>query len=161
MKIETREAKKGDVPILMELWECFMKEHDGIIGKKQAKFETRKKGAFAGMKKMIEKEIRSKKKVVFLAEVSGEIVGYTGCLIILEASIYPNKYFGQPLDIYVKPAFRREGVADALFGEVMRWLKRKKISKVFLKVNINNKISYKFCKKRGFEDSYIEMVRKI
>ncbi len=58
----------------------------------------------------------------FVAEVGGQVIGYVlGAVIDLHPDLFDHVDSGFIADIYVDPAYRRQGVARQLVDRINRW----------------------------------------
>ena len=105
--------------------------------------------------------IRSPKSQVLVAIVNEEIVG-SGYAKIIPGKTYEKKEaYGYVGFMYVKPANRRQGINQKIVGQLLAWLKEKKIDEVRLNVYDKNTIAKKTYLKMGFESSVLEMRKKL
>ena len=157
-------ATAKDIPFIVEIWEEFMQEHDEILVKENPKLEsylTKNKDAPKNYKKFVQKHIKSKNGVVYMAEVDGTTVGYTLMFVKDEIPIFKIKKIGFGSDLYVKKGFRGMNVSSKLSAQSIKWLKKKGIKCVSLTLYNDNKLAHSIYKKWGFFDYKIEMRKLI
>jgi ribosomal protein S18 acetylase RimI-like enzyme len=53
-------------------------------------------------------------------------------------------------ELYVRPKYRRKGIATILGKEAIRWIREKNCSAIDVDVKVNNEASIKLCQKMGF-----------
>ncbi len=148
MKI--RKAKKSDLKQYVNLVTKSNKEYQKIIGKK-IKFTEKQ------IKKDFKEFTTSKNKVILLVEDNKNMVGY------LVASLIINSYqkIGYIDYLFVDNSYRKKGIAKILVREFTNLLKKKKIKKIKLGVNIKNNVAINFYKNLGFKTYHYDMEKKI
>lgn len=159
-----REATTKDIPAIVDMWEEFMQNHDETLIKEntQLKFYLSKnKNAAQNYKKFVQKHIKSKNGIVYMAEVNGKIAGFTLMFIKDEIPIFKIKKIGFGSDLYVKKEFRRMNISSKLTAQAIKWLKKKEIKCVSLTLYNDNKLAHSIYKKWGFFDYKIEMRKLI
>ena len=156
-----RKAKLVDVAEIVKMWKEFINYHDHLLTGDNKHFFTRKKNAPDIFKKFIQKNIRSKNAMVYIAEINGKIAGYSLAIIRKNIPIHKIKKAGEIVDLFVKKEFRGLGISSKFKDEIIKWFKKKGIEEISLKVYPNNKPAYPIYKKWGFIDYQIEMRKKI
>lgn len=141
-----------------------MEEHDKIILMKNPKLKPylkRKDNSQDIMKEFIQKNIKSKNAVVYIAEIEGKLVGY--CLICIKdnIAIFNLKKIGYISDLFVKKGYRGKGISSEFMDAASKWLKNRKINHISLVVKKDNKSAYSIYKKWGFLDYHIEMRKRL
>lgn len=101
--------------------------------------------------------IRAKSAEVLVAVVNNEIVG-SGYAKTLPAEPY-QKYTEYAFlgFMYVKPAFREQGINQKILHELMDWAKSQKLTEVRLEVYDENTIAKNSYLKAGFKPNLLEM----
>jgi ribosomal protein S18 acetylase RimI-like enzyme len=153
--LKIRKATLADLPAVVELWKELMDFHSNLDS-----FFSRSLDGHESFRSWIEKELESDSAELFVAEFSGEVLGY----IKIEISNYPPvfelKKFGVISDAAVAMEYRRNGIGEALFQHAMKWFKEKDIKRVELRVaNVNN-VALGFWKKMGFAPYMTTMCRQ-
>ena len=159
-----KKATIKDVPSIIKLWKEFRKNHNKIVIKKNPKFKPyliKRSNAAENFKKFVQKNIRSKNSVVYIAEVNGKLVGYSLIYIKDNIPIFKLEKIGYISDLFVKKEFRNQGISSKFKEEAITWFKKKGIKHISLAVYKNNKFAHSIYKKWGFFDYYIEMRRKV
>ena len=159
-----RKAKVEDIPDILILWKEFMHEHDNIILNKNPKLKPyliRKNNATDIMRKFIQKNIKTKNSVVYIANVKSKPAGYCLALIKDNIAIFNLSKIGYISDLFVKKEYRRKNISSEFKNIVIRWLKDRKIKHISLVVKKDNKFAYSVYKKWGFFDYHIEMRKKL
>lgn len=159
-----REAYINDIKTLVNIWEKFLVEHDGIVTRNNPrlkKMNLRNDNARVLYEKFISDNIQSENGVVFVAEENGQIVGYSLGLIKDEIPIFQMKRYGYISDLYVEREFRGKGVASKLKDEMFSWFKNKGIEYASVGFYADNPMAHEVYKKWGFFDYKIEARIKI
>ncbi len=101
--------------------------------------------------------IKSTDAEVLVAVVNDEIVG-SGYAKILKAQPYQkyNEYAYLGF-MYVKPAFRHQGVNQKVVKQLIKWAKNRNLTEVRLEVYDENTIAKNAYLKAGFKPNLVEM----
>jgi len=83
--------------------------------------------------------------LVLIAEENEKIVGF------LIAELWKHKGYSYLLDIYIKPEFRRQGIASKLFEEYEKYCKDNGMNVIVGLVLMSNKTMQKWCEKHGIK----------
>ncbi len=142
MKI--RKAKKEDLENYLELRKKWLKEYRKRINKKK-------------YIKEFNDILSSKKRFLFIAEENKKVIGF------LIGNIYFQNYkkIGYIDDIFVTKKERRKKVGTSLIKEFIKILRKRKIHKIKIGVEIKNEKAIEFYKKLNFKITYYEMEKKI
>ena len=88
--------------------------------------------------------LRHKAKDLFLIyEQDGHVLGYT-------VAVLPSKDIAHLVSIAVHPNYRRRGIATKLIKELLKRLREKSISYVYLEVDVMNEAAIRLYQKFGF-----------
>ena len=74
--------------------------------------------------------------------------------------IYKIQRFGYISGLFVRPEFRKTGVAKELLKYAEKWFDGKGVKRVELKVNVGNDRATTFWKKSGFINQQILMIKE-
>jgi len=101
------------------------------------------------------------KNQILIAEIDGEIVGYILFYNpIKERFGFKTKHcFGGIIELYVKPEFRRRGVATQLIQRCVDYLKSRGAVDVRVDVLMRNKKAMNLYRKHGFKD-WVAILKK-
>ena len=148
MKI--RKARKSDLDQYTEIMVVSNLEYQKLL-KKKIDF-TRKQ-----IRDTFREFTGSKNKLLFVVEEKKQLIGY------LAGSFTINSYLklGNIDFIFISKDFRKKGIAKSLVKEFTKFLKSKKVEKIRLSVNIDNKKVMNFYKKLGFNLYHYELEKKI
>lgn len=148
-KMEIIKARKDHLKEYIKLKKDSLNEYSKIAGTKIILTNNQIK------KELFEAISNPERILLFIKdkELKGYIIG----------SIVTSEYnnYGYIDDIFISRKFRKKGLATYLINNFILTLKRMKIKKIRLGVNINNKGAIKFYKKIGFEIKHYEMDKVI
>lgn len=159
-----RKARLKDIPIILKMWKEFIKDHDCILIKKNPKLEshlTKTKNAKNKFRYFIQKNIRSRNGVVFIAEVEEKPVGYSLNYIKKNIPIFKLEKIGHMSDLFVKKEYRGMKISSKFKEEAMRWFKEKGVKYISIKVFQDNKHAHSIYDKWRFFDYKMEMRKNI
>lgn len=159
-----RDAKIGDIPILLELWKELMREHEKIVIKENPELKAQlilRKDSKEIMRKFFQKNIRSRKAMVFVAEINGKLVGYCMVFIKKNSPVYKLKEFGYISDLFVKESFRGMKISSGFRDKALEWFRKKSVKHMTLDVFVNNKHAHEIYNKWGLFDYTINMRKMI
>lgn len=109
------------------------------------------------LKKEFEKFVNKKDKIIFLVKEDNKFVAY------LYGTIYKNIWGegGYIDDVFVLKGHRKKGITTKLIQETIKKLKKDKIKKLYLGVNVKNKRAIGLYKKMGFKIRRYDMIKKL
>ncbi len=148
MTIEIRKATEADIKILLDF-------EKNIIEAERPFDNTLKEGEIHYYDLL--SLIKSEKAEVLVAIHEDEMIG-SGYAKILSANVYQKHseyaYLGF---MYVKPAFRRQGVNQKIIENLIDWAKDQNLTEVRLEVYDENIKAKKSYLKAGFKPNLLEM----
>ena len=152
MKI--RKATKKDLDQLVELsHQLYMDQ----MNRCQVEFILRKNFKRI-QKREFSKRLKDPKKVFFVADEDGEIVGFISGNLEEDPPIFMYRKKGHIGEFYVKEEFRGRGIGKKLFAEMKKWFRKKKVKTVRLYVVKCNIGAKKMYKSLGFKPVDIEQL---
>lgn len=154
-EVTVRKAKVKDLDVVRAMYIEFMDYHAKLdsfleVVKNSKTFAT----------KYLRKYVYASKKVLFVAEKDGEIIGFIDALVMKTPAIYKNRDVGAIPDAFVTRGMRSRGVSAVLLEACFEWFKSKKIKRIELSMCANNKLAIKAWNDNGFKDVFIRK-RKI
>ena len=150
MKIETRKATLDDLPILLE----FEQQLIYVERPMDPSLEQIKETHYYDISAFITTD----NSTLYVAVIEEEIVGCGYGLIRPNKSKFTQKEHGFIGFIYVKDAFRGNGIGKLIINTICDWFKTKDISEVRLTVYTKNHTAIKAYEKIGFEKNIVEML---
>ncbi|BCU66933.1 N-acetyltransferase [Sulfolobales archaeon HS-7] len=112
------------------------------------------------LRKSIIEDLRSENSVVVVAEDEGKVIG-AARVRINKRRYYVPEAVALIEEIYVMPAYRREGVGDMLLNYVSQELKKKNVRSITARFPAKNLIAVSFYKKRDFREIHYEFIKKL
>ncbi|WP_232701040.1 GNAT family N-acetyltransferase [Halobacterium wangiae] len=112
--------------------------------------------ADAGLDRWLDTEDR----VAFLAEHDGTFAGYIAGIRNDSPPIYTRGDRTHVDGLYVKPAFRREGVASALFDRIEAWARERDCEYLGVSAHVDNEAAVEMYDD-AFERKYVSYRRRI
>ncbi len=94
---------------------------------------------------------------VLVAEVDGELLGSVYGQIRARKPFFQTSHLGYIGFMYVRRAYRGQGVSQALIESITHWFDQQHIEEVILHVYAKNPRAIKAYEKSGFENHLIEM----
>ncbi|MFH0713728.1 MAG: GNAT family N-acetyltransferase [Candidatus Micrarchaeota archaeon] len=155
-KITIRKATLVDVPLLLENWKKLMRLNAQVhriyrLKKKHTDFYP----------PFIRKILKTRKAVVFIAEIDGKCAGH----ILVELKTLPKCYVikleAYISELFVKKEYRRKGIATRLLAEAEKWGKKKHAAQFGLTVNVQNKNAQACYSKFGLQVQRFKMIKEI
>jgi GNAT superfamily N-acetyltransferase len=146
--IRIRPARESDRQALFQLWAELIEYH--------RKLAADLPGTDAGpeaLRSELDRGLGSPSCRLLVGELAGEIVGF------LFAEVESRVRSGGGRDsvgwlheTYVRPEWRRRGVADALVRASLAWLRERGVRRVSVRVEAANPEALGFWRRQGFED---------
>jgi ribosomal protein S18 acetylase RimI-like enzyme len=154
--IKIVKAEEKHVPEINRLWLEFMDFHAAVDP-----VFTPRDGTSAGFEeKMVRRLMQSEDGLVLVALDGERAVGYSLSEIRDTRGLRLEK-FGAVDHLAVTADYRRKGVGDKLFVEILKWFRSRGIDRVELDVAANNRVGYSFWRKHGFTDFRHRLYRQI
>jgi GNAT superfamily N-acetyltransferase len=148
MKIEIRQARASDIETLLSF-------EKGIVETERPFGDMLKEGEIHYYD--LAELIRLDSAEVVVASVDGEIAG-SGYAKIVQAKAYLKFTAYAHLGfMYVKPAFRAQGINKKILESLIDWAKRHGITEVRLEVYDENTVAKTAYLKAGFKPNLLEM----
>lgn len=142
-----RRAEKKDIDAITHLWLEMMEEHESRDGR----FDLAPNASEEYARQLLEL-VENPDIAVFVAEQTGEIMGYILVMVLLNPPYFRIKKYGFVAEISVARMHRRSGAGHELWWRATRWFKRKGIEIVQLNVSPLNTAGRTFWESVGFED---------
>ncbi len=139
-----RRIRDGDVRRVTELWKEMMALHLSVdprfelaIGNEEAYAEY------------LRSTMENYDAAIFVADVDGEVVGYTIVMILSNPAVFALDRYGFISEMAVSESWQRGGIGGRMWEHARRWLKRRGIRVLQLNVSPRNERGYSFWKKVG------------
>ncbi|MBN1488095.1 MAG: GNAT family N-acetyltransferase [Anaerolineae bacterium] len=84
--------------------------------------------------------------------------GYTMAFDVAEHPFMPDwQRAGYITHFYIREAYRKQGLGQLLYNDVITWFRQRQVAKIMLNVAIENMLGQRFWEKQGFEPIAIRM----
>jgi ribosomal protein S18 acetylase RimI-like enzyme len=113
------------------------------------------KNARKGLAGFLERCVRSRNKLLIVAEEDKEIVGYALATLSSRPPIFLRKEFGFIEDVFVSEEYRNRGIATRMLEATYSWFRQHGVREVILTVHAKNKLGIKVWEKEGFETVFL------
>jgi len=109
------------------------------------------------IKKELTEGVSNPKRFLIVIGKDKRIIGYLiGSILISE-----HQNYGYIDDIFILKEFRKKGLGVKLINDFIKKIKKKKVKRIRLGVNIKNKNAIKVYKKLGFKIRHYEMDKEL
>jgi ribosomal protein S18 acetylase RimI-like enzyme len=90
--------------------------------------------------------------LALVAIENGIVVGYSLSEVQGQSPAMKQDKWGYIDQMAVTESYRRRGVGEKMYTEIMAWFESKGIKRVELELTAKNSVSYSFWRKHGFKD---------
>ncbi len=151
-----RKATEADLDSIVKLGRKLNEYHEKFDGFYWLKEDIEEK-----LREFYSKNISSENTLLLVAEIDGEIVGFTLGKIQKYPPIFQIEEFGYLSDTFVKEEYRRKRIGEKLTHEMLEWFKSRGMKRVELSVDVRNKIGVSAWTKFGFEPFHYRMKKNL
>ena len=152
-----RLATKSDIPALGRLGALLVQTHFDFD---KDRFLAPSPRTEQGYGSFLGSQIPEKDAVVLVAEVNGEVVGYTYASNEGHDWMNLRGPAGELHDVVVDPAHRGKGIGAQLLTAVVDALEEKGAPRVVLSTAFQNEVAQRLFERAGFRRTMIEMTRE-
>ena len=132
----------ADLDLLEDLWYKFIKYHE----QNSKHFAGRFAGyRFSENKEKLLQKTRGGRIKIDLVKAAGE-AGYAGFCI----SLINSRGEGEIEELYVEPAYRKQGAGTALVARAVEWFRENRVEQVRVEVAVGNEAVLPFYERFGF-----------
>lgn len=156
MEITIRKATIKDMPSVLKLWTKLMEFH-----RKLSKNFEPADDAEKAWESFAKEQLDEQDSLLMVAEVSGNIIGFTLVSIQSNIPVFKIKRYGVIYDFFVDEAFRRRGIGRKLFDFAREWFEQKGVEHLQLSVVHHNPVGQEFWRAMGFTDYLDRLSRGI
>jgi ribosomal protein S18 acetylase RimI-like enzyme len=146
--MELVRAEEHHLPAIGKLWWEFMLFHQAV----DTWFTPREGSVSHFLEHHVSKFMHSDNGLVLVAIENGTVVGYSLSEIQGPSPATKQDKWGYIDQMAVTESYRRRGVGEKMYTEIMAWFEFKGVSRVELELTARNYISYSFWRKHGFKD---------
>jgi ribosomal protein S18 acetylase RimI-like enzyme len=119
-------------------------------------------GAVTGFEKeYLRPAMQNKNGLVLVALDGKKTVAYSCSQVQEPPSVVTRKKWGLIEHLFVTASYRRRGIGEKMYAEILKWFHAKDIDRVELEVMARNQVAYSFWKKHGFTDYKHMLYRQI
>ena len=144
-KAVIRKAVSEDLPAVIDLWTELMDFHRDIDP-----LFTRSAEAADNFLKYLGENMDADDSELFVAEVSGKLVGYVMANVSKYPPVFVQERYGAISDAAVTASFRRQGIGEALVAAAAHWFREKGLTRMEMRLLNTNPVSTAFWEKMGF-----------
>jgi ribosomal protein S18 acetylase RimI-like enzyme len=154
--IEIVRAEERHILDICNLWLEFMQYSADIDS-----FFTLRDGSTSGFEKeYLRPAMESENSLVFVALDAEKVVGYSHA----QVQDIPNnklRMIGHIQHLFITKSYRRQGIGEKMYAEILKWFHSKGIDRVELQVIVKNQIAYSFWRKHGYMDFQNTLYRQL
>jgi GNAT superfamily N-acetyltransferase len=142
------EAEEKHIPDITRLWKEFIQFHVDI-----EPIWIPAEGAEDGQREEQTKPLMASEKGLVLVALDGdEVIGYSLSEIKDPPPGSSRSEYGYIHHMAVTEKYRRTGVGEMMFDEILKWFKSKSMDRIELDITSKNYVSGSFWGKLGFEE---------
>jgi GNAT superfamily N-acetyltransferase len=146
--IKIVKAEERHVPDICKLWLEFMRFSEDI----DPIFEPRD-GAMMVFEKEYLRPFMKLENSLILVSLDGEkVVGYSYSLISDLSKLEKRKQYGCVHDFFINADYRRRGIGEKMYAEILNWFHSRNINRIELQVIAKNEAACSFWRKHGYGD---------
>lgn len=105
--------------------------------------------------------MEAENSLVLVALDEGKVVGYSYSLINKPSNLEKREKYGCVHDVFITREYRRKGIGEMMFNEIMNWFQSNDVHRVELDVIAQNQVASSFWEKHGFTDFKRTLFRNI
>jgi len=155
--IEIVKAEEKHVSAIGQLWLEFIRFHQDIDP-----IFTPLDDAVQGFKEeMVHTLMKSEDGLVLVALDGEQVVGYSISEIKEPPKGANRDKYGYIHHMAVTASYRRTGIGEKMFDEIMKWFRLKNVDRIELEITSKNIVSDSFWQKHGFTDYQRILYRQI
>jgi ribosomal protein S18 acetylase RimI-like enzyme len=155
--IKIVKAEERHIPDICKLWLEFMQFSQDI----DPIFEPRDGALPVFEEKYLRPVMKSENNLVQVALDGRKVVGYSFSQIIDPSDLMKRKKYGYVHDVFITAGYRRRGIGEKMYEEILKWFHSQDIDRVELQVIARNEAACSFWKKHGFMDFQNTLYRQI
>lgn len=154
--MEVVEARKSDIPSILEIWKELMDFHVPFDSR-----YTLSDGAEESMGENLARLIVAEDALVIVGGENTKVLGFGIAKIDKYPPVFVKQICGSIADLAVSSGHRRKGIGELMLKEMLDWFQSQGIDRVELRVASMNTVGYSFWRKHGFVDYMHIMYRDL
>ncbi len=155
--IKIVKAEERNVPDIEKLWFEFIRFHQDIDP-----VFTPHDNAFAGFKEeQVQRLMKSEDGLVLVALDRNKAIGYSLSEIKDPPRGLEREKYGYVYDVAVTASYRRSGIGERMFDEIIQWFHFKSIDRVELDIAAKNQVARSFWEKQGLTEYSRKLYKQI
>jgi ribosomal protein S18 acetylase RimI-like enzyme len=155
--IKIIKAEERHISDICRLWRDFMQFSEDI----DPIFTPREGTLQITEEKYLRPALKAENSLVLVALDGEKVVGYSYSLIIDPSDAWKRKKYGNIHDLFITAGYRRQGIGEKIYIEILKWFHAEGIDRIELQVIARNQAAYSFWKKHGFTDFQNTLCRSI
>ncbi|MBN1176859.1 MAG: GNAT family N-acetyltransferase [Dehalococcoidales bacterium] len=154
--IEIIKAEERHITAICDLWLEFMR----YTGDSDPFFIV-DEGSKAGFERdYLRPHMEPEKNLVLVAMDGDKMAGYLHGEV-KDVPHYIHGQIGYVQHLFVTEAYRRRGIGEKLYNEIIQWFRSRDIKRVHLDALVKNKVANSFWRKHGYKDFQKTLYREI
>ncbi len=146
--IKIVKAEEHHIPDICILWLEFMRYSENIDP-----IFTPRDGALEVFEKKYLRPVMKDNNSLVLVALDGEkVVGYSYSLINDPSDLEKFRQVGVIHDFFITADYRRRGIGEKIYNEILKWFKSRDIDRIELQVIAKNEAACSFWRKHGYGD---------
>jgi len=133
LPVRIRRGGEGDLEVVSDLWASLAREMDAMDRYLDLDEDFLDKG-----RRYFRENLRAEEFHIWLAEDEGEAVGFLCAKVERPGPIFVPRPWLHIMDLYVRPSYRRRGVARALMEAALGWAREQGLESADLSVYSTN-----------------------
>ncbi|RLE75019.1 MAG: hypothetical protein DRJ56_06410 [Thermoprotei archaeon] len=156
MEVLIRPMRPGDLDALVEFW-ADMSDDPVVSGRIYPPTEENKRKWCSWVLKVREEDEHQ----VLVAESNGQVIGYILFRIRTDLPLWSPHKMATIYDLYVRPDFRRKGVATELLARALEVMRSRGATLVMITALVANEPALRLYRKMGFRDFRLTLVKEL
>jgi ribosomal protein S18 acetylase RimI-like enzyme len=157
LMIEIAKAEEKHLPEISRLWQEFARFHADI----EPIFEPHNQAVQGHEKEVVRRSMDSGNGLVLVALDGEEVVGFSVAEIREPPRGMKRGEYGYISEMAVTAEYRRTGIGEKMFAEIMKWFRSRGIDRIELEITSRNIVSASFWGKQGFTEYKRKLYRQI
>lgn len=154
--IKIIKAEEHHIPAICNLWLEFVRYTEDI----QPFFVVNESSKADFEKDYLRPRMEPERNLVLVAMDGDRMVGYLHGEV-RDVPHFIHGQIGYIQHLFVTEAYRRRGIGEKLYNEIIKWFRSRDIKMVHLDALVRNKVANSFWRKHGYRDYQKTLYREI